>query len=135
MLQENKARQIFWKKNICHALFSCNTRFEICPFALLPTKYFQGRTNRIYICFILKINTSGTNAKFFNDIISWAHNPAGNYVFQVNNRNIKTRREICSKLTIKTPERRYWRRSDVFIANFEDISHLVLVFPLLTLSR
>ena len=34
-------------------------------------------------------------------------NPAGNYMFKVNNRNTRTRCEICSKLTIKTPERRY----------------------------
>ena len=34
--------------------------------------------------------------------------------------------EICSMLTIKTPERRHWRRSGVFIVNFEHISHLVL---------
>ena len=27
-------------------------------------------------------------------------------------------------LTIKTPERRQWRRSGVFIVNFEHISHL-----------
>ena len=46
----------------------------------------------------------------------------------------RTRCEICSKLTIKTPERRYWRRSGVFV-NFEHISQLVLVFLLLTLSR
>ena len=39
------------------------------------------------------------------------------------------------KLTIKTPERRHWRRSDVFIVNFEHNSHLVLVFLLLTLGR
>ena len=43
--------------------------------------------------------------------------------------------EICSKLTIKTPERRHWRRFGVFIINFEDISQLVLVFPLLTLNK
>ena len=61
--------------------------------------------------------------------------PAGNYMFKVNNRNTRTRCEICSKLTIKTPERRYWRRSDVFIVNFEHITHLVLVFLLLTLNR
>ena len=30
----------------------------------------------------------------------------------------------CTKLTIKTPERRQWRRSGVFIVNFEHISHL-----------
>ena len=39
-----------------------------------------------------------------------------------------------SKLTIKTPERRRWRRSGVFIGNFEHISHLILVFLLLTLN-
>ena len=31
---------------------------------------------------------------------------AGYYVSNVNNINIKTRYEVCSKLTIKTPERR-----------------------------
>ena len=39
------------------------------------------------------------------------------------------------KVTIKTPERGNWRRSAVFIVKFEHISHLVLVFLLLTLSR
>ena len=29
---------------------------------------------------------------------------------------------ICLKLTIKTPERRHWRYSGVFIVNFEHIS-------------
>ena len=61
--------------------------------------------------------------------------PAGNYKFKVNNRNIRTRCEICSKLTIKIPERRQWRRSGIFIVNFEHISQLVLVFLLLNLSR
>ena len=42
--------------------------------------------------------------------------------------------EICSKLTIKIPERRR-RRPGIFIVNFEYILHLVLVFLLLTLSR
>ena len=40
--------------------------------------------------------------------------PAGNYMFKVNIG--------------------HWRRSDVFIVNFEHISHLVLVFLLLTLN-
>ena len=62
-------------------------------------------------------------------------NPAGNYMFKVNNRNSRTRCETCSKLTIKTPERRHCHRSDVFIVNFEHISYLVLVFLLLNLSR
>ena len=54
--------------------------------------------------------------------------PGGNYMFKLNNRNSRTRFEICSKLTINMPE---W----LFIVNFENIQHLVLVFPLLTLSR
>ena len=33
---------------------------------------------------------------------------ADNYMFKVNNRNTRRRREIYSKLTIKTPEQRYW---------------------------
>ena len=32
--------------------------------------------------------------------------PVGIYLLKVNNRNTRTRCEICSKLTIKTPERR-----------------------------
>ena len=42
--------------------------------------------------------------------------------------------EIFSNLTAKTPERRYLRRSGGFILNFEHISHLVLIFLLLTLK-
>ena len=35
--------------------------------------------------------------------------PAGNYMFNVNNRNNMTRCKICSKLTIKIPERRQFQ--------------------------
>ena len=60
--------------------------------------------------------------------------PAVIYLLKVNNKNTRTKCEICSKLTIKTPERRHWRRFGVFIVNFEHISHLFQVFPLLTLN-
>ena len=43
--------------------------------------------------------------------------PAGIYLLKVNNRNTRTRCEICSKLIIKIPERR--RHSGIFIVNFE----------------
>ena len=56
-------------------------------------------------------------------------------MFKVNNRNTRKRCELCSKLTIKTPELRHWRRFGVFIVNFEHISHLFLGFLLLTLRR
>ena len=39
-------------------------------------------------------------------------------MIKVNNRNTTTRYEICSKLTIKAPERRHWRRSGVFIVDW-----------------
>ena len=53
--------------------------------------------------------------------------PAGNYMYKVNSGSTRSRCEICSKLTIKTPGRRhwrYWRRPSVFIVNFEHISNV-----------
>ena len=61
--------------------------------------------------------------------------PATIYLLKVSSRNSRTRREICSNLTIKKPELRQWRCSGVFMVNFEHISRLVLVFLLLTLNR
>ena len=42
------------------------------------------------------------------------------YLLKVNNRNTRKRCELYSKLTIKTPERRHWRR--IVNVNFEHIS-------------
>ena len=58
-------------------------------------------------------------------------NPAGIYMFKVNNRNTRTRCEICLKFTIKTPLLVYL----LLTLNFEHISHLILVFLLSTLRR
>ena len=66
--------------------------------------------------------------------VSVKHISAGNYMFKVKNKNTRTRRKVCSKFTIKTPKR-YWRRSGIFIMNFEHLSHLALIFLLLTFSR
>ena len=60
--------------------------------------------------------------------------PAGIYLLKVNNRNTRTRCEICSKLTIKSPKRRQSDRSGIFNVNFERTSYLLLVFLLLTLN-
>ena len=35
---------------------------------------------------------------------------AGIYLLKVNNRNTRTKCKICSKLTIKAPERHQWRK-------------------------
>ena len=65
-------------------------------------------------------------------LIGCTSDPTGNYLFKVNNGNTRTMCEIWSELTIKTPELRQWRRFVVFFVNFEHISHIVLVFSLLT---
>ena len=57
------------------------------------------------------------------------------YLFKVNSGKTGTMREICSKLTMKTPERRQYRRFGVLIVNLKQISHMVLMFPLLTLNK
>ena len=78
--------------------------------------------------------------KILEDVIGTSEkqmrlSPANISLLKVNNRNTKTRCEICSKLAIKTPERLHWGRSAIFIANFEQPSDLFLVFLLLTLNR
>ena len=60
---------------------------------------------------------------------------AGIYLLRVNNRNTRTRCEISLKLTVKTPERRHWGHSGVCIVNFQQVSHIVLMFLMLTLSK
>ena len=60
------------------------------------------------------------------------------YLFKVIIETLTRKRwEICSKLTIKTPEQRQWHRSGVFIIDFEHIhiSELFLVFLLLALNK
>ena len=84
------------------------------------------------MCSTIYMNTS--SLVFYNEVAKQTI-PAGIYLLEVNNGNTRTRCEICSKLRINTPERRHWRRSGVFIVNFEHISHLALVFLLLTLNK
>ena len=71
-------------------------------------------------------------------MFSWnetIYNPAIINLFKVNNRNTRKRCEICSKVTIKAPERRQCHRSSVCIVNFEHISYLSLLFSYLTLNK
>ena len=43
--------------------------------------------------------------------------------------------ETYSKLAVKIVEGRHWRQSGVFIFEIEQISHIVLVFPILTWNK
>ena len=70
----------------------------------------------IYIIKVRTVMPEELSAQYCSDVIVlfWTlkpltTKPAGNYMFKVNNRNTRTRCEICSKLTIKTSERRHWR--------------------------
>ena len=57
-------------------------------------------------------------------------------LLNVNNGNTKKMCEIYWQLTVKVPERPQQLRICVFIVNFEHISHIALVFPLLaTLNK
>ena len=85
--------------------------------------------------YVLPFAVTRCITRFHSENVSVASSSVGIYLFKVSNRNTRTRCEIGSKLTIKTPERRQWRHSGVFIVNFEHISHLALVLLLLTLRR
>ena len=96
------------------------------------------RTIPQFSCSIISV----CETDLMNTIFSFLHSESQSvapclsvvYLFKVNSRNTRARCKICSKLTIKTPERRHWRCSGVLIVNFEHILHLVLIFLLLTLS-
>ena len=78
----------------------CFLETPVLRFALLPTKYKL--RNGMCNCFDCKIDTSQsavTCSKF-------------------NNRNTRTRCEICSELTIKIPQRRQWCHSSFWCLNF-----------------
>ena len=71
---------------------------------------------------------------FYLNFISLNHYRTSIYLFKVNNGNARVMWEFSSKLTITTPGRRQRYHSSVSIVNFEHISLIVLVFPLLTLN-
>ena len=50
------------------------------------------------------------------------------HLFKVNNRSSRAKYEICSELTIKTPEQCQCCHCDIFIVNFEQNLHHIIVF-------
>ena len=47
--------------------------------------------------------------------------PPANYIFIVINRNTRTKCEMCSKLTVKIPEKRQILKAPATFPNFESI--------------
>ena len=91
-----------------------------------PNRRFKQSVNVTYLS---RANTFRYNADSIRPY------PAFIYLFKINDRGTRNMCEICSKLTIKKLERRHWCRSGPFIVNFKHISHLLLVFLLLTLTK
>ena len=58
--------------------------------------------------------------------------PANIYLFKATIEALEKTYEICTKLAIKIPKWRQWRRSGIFIINFV---HISLMFLLVTLNR
>ena len=87
-------------------------------------------TNSLWLSLLVLLSlflTSNTVSKIFISFwlwtnIWWIH--ANIYLLKFNNKDIRKMRKAWSNVTIKTLERRYWCRYDVFIANFEHTLHL-----------
>ena len=71
----------------------------------------------------------------FTILVSTVKYPAGNCMFGVGDGGAGAACGVCSRLAMKTPERRHWRRAGVFIVDFGRGWRIVLVFLLLTLGR
>ena len=116
--------------------FFCHLRPDLYPWILRLSQCktlslaFDGKHKRKYLYILVSIADDLLTKPLSETIY-----PTNNYLFNVNNRNTTKMFKICSKLTIKTLERRQWRRCGVFIVNFKHISHLFLVFLMLTLSK
>ena len=120
MIMELPLHQVNGKKVFGNQFYNTNSFTTIIKY-----KIFQNVVASLCLC--------RTKVKVPRKLPSIAENNsknqgAGNYIFKVNKRNTRTRCEICSNLTIKTPERHQWHCSGVFIVNFEHISYLALKF-------
>ena len=95
--QQQQKCFISWKCIVFMATWTVSHRFKPFLYPLIKSK------NRI--------------SEYWLEIV-WFYNinalPVNIYLFKVNSRNTRRRSEICSKLTIKTPEWRQWRLSGVF---------------------
>ena len=63
------------------------------------------------------------------------YSPANTYLFKVVIAILEKGVKYVQSKQQNTPERRHWRRSFVFIVYFGHMSHLFLVFQLLTLNK
>ena len=84
--------------------------FKLAVVSLIYPRNVLGKKNALFysLCGLLKENLEFGNwcySRFLN------FNLDNIYLFKASGRNTKKRCEICSELTIKTPERGHWRSS------------------------
>ena len=75
---------------------------------------------------VLEIELPKQPKKLHYHVFKMKTNPAGIYLSKL------TMCEICSNLAIETPGQYPWHRSGVFIVYFRQVSHIILMFSLLT---
>ena len=82
-----------------------NTKNKICLWFILQLFFHKfGRWLSLFILIHQTKSSRGNRGKTHCD----RSYPAYIYLLKVNKKNTRKRCEICSKLTIKTPERRQW---------------------------
>ena len=86
----------FWSSNnnSTKGWFSNNVRLKLPFLTHLPP-----------IITLCHVSSREPSCVYYQSLVQTGSIPAGNYMFKVNNRNTRTKCEICSKLTIKVPER------------------------------
>ena len=100
------------------SLPTCTVHLSICLFTFITT--YQSFYNRsLFFCGLQKLNYSCI-------MLVWRF-------CSKSTMEIPEQFEFCSKLTIRKPKLRHWRRSGVFIANFEQISHIVQIFLIVSI--
>ena len=97
-------------KSIFHSIILNQTPLCILPFYFVKIFYFGEIPSKN------GWNLKPSNLKTIK--IQKSLQRANNYMPKDHNRNTRTRWRISLKLTIETPERRHWPRSDVVIVNF-----------------
>ena len=99
-----------WLIRFVELITACDERLQYFRATRCNSSYFL----TVESCSLYRIAEFFWSATFVDWIVI-----AGIYLFKVNNENTRNIREICSKLKIKTLERRQWLHSGVFIDNLE----------------
>ena len=120
-----------WNYYFCTSIWKCILEFKDEISSLFPPVFYCHNILSSGYSFYTQ-NMLWRSCKV--ELTKWNY-LAGIYFFKADSENTRTMPEICTKLATKTPEWRHWRPSSVFFINFEQTSHIFMVFPLLTFTK